>query len=157
MSTIRICRIQNIHRIRADVKIAAVQTMERPSDAILVCPELASDDAMMAFKVDAKAQKAWNWTTFQNDYVPMYLNRLCTPEARRTLNRIYKTVKSGKTVAIGCYCADETICHRSILAGLFQALNLEVIGVKFDYSDYYARWQAANNKYRLQAERKAAA
>lgn len=149
MSTIRICRIQNIGSIKADIKIAAVQTMKRPGETVFVCPELAPDDAMLDIKARFKAQKAWNRKTFQESYVPMYLDRLCTAEARRTLNWIYKLVKSGKTVAIGCYCADEASCHRSILAGLFQALGMEVTGVKADYSEYYAQRQAACDRFKV--------
>lgn len=155
MSVIRVCRVQNINRIKADVKIAAVQTMKRPNETVFVCPELAPDDTMLAAKAQLREQGAWNRETFQERYVPMYLDRLCTAEARRTLNWIYKLVKSGKTVAIGCYCADEENCHRSILAGLFQALDLEVTGVKADYSDYYAQRQAVYGRFK--AREKAAA
>lgn len=154
---IRICRIQNIGRIKADVKIAAVQTIKRPAGAVFLCPELAPDNKMIDLKNRFKEQQSWNQQRFQDSYVPLYLDRLCTPEATKTLNWIYKLVKSGKTVAIGCYCADETICHRSILAGLFQALMLEVTGVKADYSAYYVQRQAARSKYLLISKAKTAA
>lgn len=141
IGSIRICRVQNLGRIKADVKIAAVRELSKPIDGALVCPELAADGFMSDLKAAAKADNTWNPSKFVGEYVPLYMRRLCLPEARQTLNRIYKAVKAGKTVAIACYCADEFVCHRVVIAGLFQGLGLEVTGVKADYSAYYDMWR----------------
>lgn len=138
---IRICRIQNMGRIKADIKLAAVCKMPHPIEDVSVCPELAAGDALFAFKTKAKADNTWNMEMFKTCYVPEYLKILAKPEARRLLNQIYKESKAGKTIAIGCYCADEAMCHRSIIAGLLQAIGCEVTGVKDDYTDYYRQYK----------------
>lgn len=141
--TVRICRVQNLGRIHADIKMAAVQSMANPKDTITIATELAPSDAVLTMKNKAKENGTWNEDYFRNEYVPAYIAGLTDDKARQTLNKIYKAVKAGKTVAIACYCADETTCHRSVIAGLMQSLGLNVAGVKGDYSGYHAQWKAA--------------
>jgi uncharacterized protein YeaO (DUF488 family) len=42
---------------------------------------------------------------------------MATPENRRTLD-LLAALSHGTDFAVGCYCADETRCHRSLLREL---------------------------------------
>ena len=46
-----------------------------------------------------------------------YRAEMATPENRRTLDRL-AALSHGTDFAVGCYCADETRCHRSLLRDL---------------------------------------
>lgn len=68
------------------------------------------------FKNNAAKSKAWRNFTVQ------YKNELKKTEARQAIQLISKI--SGKIpVAIGCYCGDENMCHRSILIKIIKATS----------------------------------
>lgn len=69
----------------------------------------------------------WNQATFNNEYVPRFLRDFSMSyEAQQALHRIKELDLIGETVLLGCYCQDETICHRSIIAGLLYDLHVHV-------------------------------
>lgn len=93
-----------------------------------------------------KQQGNGNPDTFQTLYVPQFLQEMSTDFAKKYLNRLYlDVVKEGKTIALACFCQEESKCHRSILAGLMAGVGVEVInetGAKVDYSRYYGLYRA---------------
>lgn len=87
-----------------------------------------------------KKQGIWNHDGFINVYVPRFLAEMRTNIAREYLNILYKRVMyEDKTIALVCFCNDETECHRSILAGLMKGVGVDVVnenGKPVDYSQY---------------------
>lgn len=80
----------------------------------------------------------WNEDFFQSIYVPQFLQEMKYPAARRALNGIYLADKQSRRMALVCFCNDESLCHRSILAGLLQGVGCDVTTpTGKDYSRYY--------------------
>lgn len=84
----------------------------------------------------------WNHDTFQNTYVPQFLHDLRhNQNAIDKLNQLCKDDKAGKHICLLCFCTDETMCHRSIIAGLLQAVGCDVrLKSGADYRRYYEQW-----------------
>ena len=74
-------------------------------------PNLAPSVATM--KLAQHAVTAAEWRTF----VRKYRAEMATPDNSRTLD-LLAALSRGTDFSVGCYCADETHCHRSILRAL---------------------------------------
>lgn len=78
----------------------------------------------------------WDSMAFQSNYVPTFLKEMQTVAARKKLNELVKLDRQGKRICLVCFCRDETLCHRSILAGILQQAGIPVQGVQKNYSQY---------------------
>lgn len=78
----------------------------------------------------------WNYDSFQKYYVPVFLKEMQQPGSQNLLNRLVQMHNEGRSVALCCFCTDETLCHRSIIAGLLQTRGIPVQGLRRDYSSY---------------------
>lgn len=56
---------------------------------------------------------ASNWALFTR----LFRKEMATPDAARTLD-LLAALSHGANFSVGCYCADESRCHRSILRAL---------------------------------------
>lgn len=74
-------------------------------------PELAPSVDTMKFGQDAADAK--QWAAFSK----RYRSEMAEPHARRTLELLAKLSRHAD-FSVGCYCADESHCHRSILRSL---------------------------------------
>jgi uncharacterized protein YeaO (DUF488 family) len=66
-----------------------------------------------ALKAARGAVTEREWAAFAR----RYRAEMATPENRRTLE-LLAALSHGTEFAVGCYCADETRCHRSLLREL---------------------------------------
>ena len=62
------------------------------------------------------------WTT----YAKRYRTEMATPAARHLIE-LLATMSKQTNLSVGCYCEDETRCHRSLLRELLVAAGAEVI------------------------------
>lgn len=99
-------------------------------------PVLSPSWDLFKHYMDLRNAGNWNQATFASDYVPIFLKEMQAPGAQRMLNHLIQQHKAGKSIALVCFCTDETLCHRSILAGLLQDKGITVHGVKKDYRAY---------------------
>jgi uncharacterized protein YeaO (DUF488 family) len=74
-------------------------------------PELAPSAALL--KRGQVADSARDWSTF----VKRYRREMTAPEKVRLL-RLLAALSVTTDFSVGCYCADETRCHRSVLRAL---------------------------------------
>lgn len=73
---------------------------------------------------------------FQNVYVPWFLKDLeKNLEAQERLEYLCKESRT-KKIALCCYCEDESLCHRSIIAGILLGMGA-VIETKEEYRKYF--------------------
>jgi uncharacterized protein YeaO (DUF488 family) len=82
-------------------------------------PNLAPSEALLkeCFPVsDARA-----WQAFKRKY----LAEMKSPGARRDLE-LLAALSHQTNFAVGCYCADESRCHRSLLRELLAALGADI-------------------------------
>ena len=68
-----------------------------------------------------RAQTDGEWKAF----VKRYRAEMATPDASRTLD-LLAALSHQANFAVGCYCADEARCHRSILRALLEERGAEV-------------------------------
>lgn len=86
----------------------------------------------------------WNKQAFQDIYVPQFLEELKENKdiSYPYLNKLYQLDKEGKNICLVCFCTDETMCHRSIIAGLLQGVGVNVVTeTGNDYTKYYTMFE----------------
>ena len=84
-------------------------------------PNLAPSVATMKLGLSATTPAQWN------TFVKKYRKEMSTPENSRTLDML-AALSHGCNFSVGCYCEDESRCHRSLLRGLLAARGAAVEG-----------------------------
>jgi uncharacterized protein YeaO (DUF488 family) len=74
-------------------------------------PELAPSAELVSFALAAETDAEWAIFTRR------YRKEMSTPVARHLLDLLV-TLSHSSGVSVGCYCEDETRCHRSVLREL---------------------------------------
>jgi uncharacterized protein YeaO (DUF488 family) len=83
-------------------------------------PELAPSDALVKAAMRAADERAWRAFTRR------YRAEMRRPEADRLLTLL--AALSHKTdLSVGCYCEDESRCHRSVLKELLREHGADVV------------------------------
>ena len=100
-------------------------------------------DLFMRYRSLAAAGE-WNEASFQNIYVPRFLEEMHDPRAQEKLDELARLSEAGKNVALICFCAQENLCHRSVVAGLLQGRGVPVRTERgVSYAGYLDRLNAA--------------
>ena len=76
-------------------------------------PELAPSDALVMEAQRASDERAWR------SFVTRYRTEMKRPEAARLLD-LLAALSRQTNLSVGCYCADESHCHRSVLKVLLE-------------------------------------
>jgi uncharacterized protein YeaO (DUF488 family) len=76
-------------------------------------PELAPSEALVALAHRAAGARGWN------TFVRRYRAEMKRPPAARLLD-LLAALSRDTALAVGCYCEDESHCHRSILKELLR-------------------------------------
>jgi len=74
-------------------------------------PELAPSEALVKQARAATDERSWD------RFVKRYRAEMKRPEAARLL-MLLAALSQETELSVGCYCADETRCHRSVLRAL---------------------------------------
>ena len=74
-------------------------------------PTLAPSAGTMKLGQEATTPQAWE------GFVRKYRAEMAAPEARHTLE-LLAVLSRTSSFSVGCYCADESRCHRSVLRAL---------------------------------------
>ena len=98
-------------------------------------PDLAPSVFLLSKVNKWKSEGIWNEDTFRQEYVPLFTRETATIEFRTALNKIYKRSAAGEKIALTCFCPEETMCHKSFVLGLLQAVGCQTMGR--DYSAYW--------------------
>lgn len=136
-----IANIYHMPKTKAHFNYAVMQSW-RPTEGIIQLKDLAPKYPLFQRYLELKREGDWNSNTFNNIYVPQFLRDLrSNPRSVDALDRIVELCSIGVDVALGCSCLDETLCHRSILAGILSGLGCEVITeTGHDYSEMYLNY-----------------
>jgi len=84
-------------------------------------PNLAPSVETMKLGLGAETPAQWN------AFVRRYRAEMSTPENSRTLD-LLAALSHHASFAVGCYCENESRCHRSILRELLAARGAELEG-----------------------------
>jgi uncharacterized protein YeaO (DUF488 family) len=76
-------------------------------------PELAPSAALVKMALGSRSEREWHL------FVKRYRAEMAKPEARRLLD-LLAALSRTTNFSVGCYCEDESRCHRSILRTLFK-------------------------------------
>ena len=71
--------------------------------------------------------------------VPVIAELAKNKEAEADLNYLCRE-SSRKNIVLGCYCEDEELCHRSIIAGILLGMEAQ-IKAEQEYLKYYELYQ----------------
>src|SRR5512136_3013041 len=74
-------------------------------------PELAPSERLVKEALKASDERAWN------GFAKRYRAEMKRPEAARLL-ALLAALSRQTDLSVGCYCADEAHCHRSVLKAL---------------------------------------
>ena len=76
-------------------------------------PDLAPSEGLLKQGLAATDDRAWK------AFVRRYTAEMKRPEARRLLS-LLAALSAQTDLSVGCYCADEARCHRSVLRRLLE-------------------------------------
>jgi uncharacterized protein YeaO (DUF488 family) len=82
-------------------------------------PNLAPTPETVKMALGAKTDREWA------AFVKKYRAEMATPENSRTLD-LLAALSHQTDFSVGCYCADESHCHRSVLRALLAERGAEV-------------------------------
>lgn len=132
---ITITDIRSVNRSAYDEVWAIVRSLKYPGKMKQVAELSPSWDLFKKY-MQLRDAGRWNTATFQNIYVPTFLKEMQAEAARKKLAELVKLDQQGKRICLVCFCGDETLCHRSIVAGILQHAGISVQGVQGNYSLY---------------------
>jgi uncharacterized protein YeaO (DUF488 family) len=82
-------------------------------------PLLAPSDATVKVGLGAKTDREWA------AFAKRYRSEMAKPDASRALD-LLAALSRGADFSVGCYCEDESRCHRSVLRTLLRERGAEV-------------------------------
>jgi uncharacterized protein YeaO (DUF488 family) len=83
-------------------------------------PDLAPSEPLLKKALGASDERSWR------RFVRHYLAEMKRPEAARLLG-LLAALSHQTNFSVGCYCAEEARCHRSVLKSLLRERKAEVI------------------------------
>ena len=135
---IRITNIKNADKT-FDENWAIVRSMKSKSEWIKQVTALSpSTNLFFKYRNLASADN-WNEESFNSIYVPQFISELrANDAAREAFDYLFNQDKLGKNICLVCFCPNEQLCHRSIIAGILQGSGANVItDTDNDYSKYF--------------------
>jgi uncharacterized protein YeaO (DUF488 family) len=82
-------------------------------------PDVAPSEQLVKAALGAEDDRAWR------DFVRRYRSEMKRPEASRLLD-LLAALSHVTDLSVGCYCVDESRCHRSVLRELLVERGAEV-------------------------------
>ena len=87
-------------------------------------PELAPSAPLVSWALS----EPWTPPRWRR-YIRLYLREMREPRARHLI-AVLAALSQQANFSVGCYCAEETMCHRSLLRGLLLDAGAVVVGKK---------------------------
>lgn len=127
---------------------AIVRSMKRPIPGVEQLAELSPEPGLFRTYLGLRNRGAWGPEAFRDTYVPQFLADLArNPAAAKALNGLYRMDREGQAAVLACFCPDERLCHRSIVAGLLQGVGCDVrFPSGADYSAYYQQYMDVRHR-----------
>lgn len=141
---ITIASIREIKSTEYDEVWAIVRNLKNGNYNVV--SELAPSQSLYSWFYQTKQAGNWNQEMFDTIYVPRFIDEF-TKAGKDRLKELRALDKAGKNIALFCYCTDEKMCHRSIIAGILQGMGCNV-NIENDYSFYYKMFLQKHGKVR---------
>ena len=104
---------------------AIVRSLKTKPYGVKQVPELSPSWNLFKKYLSLRDSGNWNNESFMEIYVPQFLHEMKDPAAQAKIAELIEKGKNGK-IAILCFCDNETMCHRSIIAGILQKEGIRV-------------------------------
>lgn len=132
-------QIKNIRETKKGENVwAIVRSLKSPGTMKQVA-DLSPSKYLFWKYLDWKKAGKWNHDTFETMYVTTFLRELRANPAAIDLLRQLARMPADEDVTLVCFCDDETLCHRSIIAGILQGAGANIaLKSGADYSRYYS-------------------
>jgi len=132
---ITITNIRNINYTDYDEVWAIVRSLKNPENMKHV-PALSPSWNLFKTYLGLRDAGKWNTGSFRDVYMPVFLREMRSPAVRDKLTELIRLDRQGKRICLACFCPDEALCHRSIVAGILQYSGVRIHGIHADYSRY---------------------
>lgn len=110
----------NPHIDEAWIIVRSMRTPIQLSVDTIWVPDLSPSRELFTDYLTWKNKGDWNEETFQTQYRPRFLQEMAqNPNSRAILNRLFKASRIKNILAL-CYCANESLCHRSLIKALIE-------------------------------------
>lgn len=123
---IRVTSIRHINDEPSDEVWIIVRSLKHQVKNAKQIKVLSPSSELFGKYLHLKKDGEWSPKSFKEIYAPDFLAQMRAQDAREALNYLYKQDKAGKTICLACFCPDEHLCHRSIVAGLLQGCGCNV-------------------------------
>ena len=117
--------IRTIGRIQADQKFAIVRSLTRPITGVSQWADLSPSRDLFREYLRLRDAGKWDAKAFEEIYVPKFLAEMRQPRAQAALAKLHDMAMNAN-VAVACFCTDESMCHRSIVASLLAATGVAI-------------------------------
>lgn len=135
---ITVTSISKLRNCSYDEIWAVVRSLKNKSSILIQHSELSPSPSLYGRFLTEKKAGRWDTYAFSKWYTPVFLKEIAeSANARASLNELYRRSRNGENIALACFCTDERLCHRSILAGLLQGAGADVKTERGDYTRYY--------------------
>lgn len=104
-------------------------------------PDLSPSPALFADYRKAFVSGAFGRDYFDRVYIPRFLRELAENEKAQALLEELARRSRQEDLFLCCYCQDETLCHRSIIAGVLLGMGA-AIRTRCDYLKYSVLYEA---------------
>lgn len=135
---VTICQMSKVNYASYDEVWAIVRSLKYGNPRMRHVPELSPSWSLFKRYMSLREEGNWNENTFQTIYVPQFLKEMRGKAQQDLLNELFNTEKH---ICLVCFCAEEELCHRSIIGGMLQGAGLNVKGLNRDYSYYFDWWK----------------
>lgn len=113
--------------------VRSAKSIPRFSEQVV---DLSPSSSLFYSYLNAKKAGIWNEQWFADNYVPQFIREIkSNPNAINLLGKLYHDSFT-KDIVLCCYCPDEKLCHRSIIAGLLLGSGAN-ISCDLDYIKYW--------------------
>lgn len=134
---ITICSIRDAKPEEHDETWAIVRSYKNPSPKVRQAADLSPSWNLFSKYREIVSEGRWGSDTFEEVYLPQFIHEMQSERAVELIDDLCKADREGRDICLFCYCTDESLCHRSIIAGILQGYGCDVRGVNSDYSKYY--------------------
>lgn len=86
-------------------------------------PDLSPSNELYNYYLKEKKNFTWTLDKFKNIYLPWYMKDILNTKI---------TFDKNKNIFLGCFCQNETLCHRSILGVYLELLGYSVVSTSND-------------------------
>ena len=122
---IHIASIRDLRKYPNTTKYAIVRSLKKPILGVTQLPVLSPSKSLFWSYCDWKKAGIWNKKTFDELYAPTFLAEIAQSDAQAALDDLARRSHTEDIVLV-CFCADVTLCHRSLVAKLLAERGAEM-------------------------------